>query len=58
MCDAECVPEDYISIFNTGIAISNPFWDPFGRLARCLRDMAACRMDLLIVIYKSVSLSH
>jgi hypothetical protein len=56
MCDAECVPKNYIGVVDTGLAIGNPLWDTFGRLARRLGNMPACRMDLLIVIYKLVSL--
>jgi len=54
MYDAECMPKNYVSIFDTGIAIGNPFWNTFGRLARGLGDMPARRMYLIIVVYKIV----
>jgi hypothetical protein len=58
MCDAKRVPENYIGIFNTGVAVGYPFWNSFGGLARGLGDMATRGVDLLIVVYNSVSLSR
>jgi hypothetical protein len=58
MCDAKCVPENYVGIVNIGIAVGYPFWNSFRGFARCLGDMAARRVDLLIVIYNSVSLGE
>jgi hypothetical protein len=44
----ERVPEYNISVLDDGIAVCNPFWDTTGRLARCLWDMPACWVQLII----------
>jgi hypothetical protein len=48
--DSKGMPQDYISIINTGFSILDPFNKSLGRLTRGLRNVAFSRMDLVIVI--------
>jgi hypothetical protein len=44
------VPENDVSVVDGGVAVGDPFWDTFGWLARCLGNMAAGWVELLVVI--------
>lgn len=50
MSDAECVPEHDVGIVDGCVSVGNPFRDTAGRLAGCLRHVAASRIDLLVII--------
>ena len=51
MDDSKCVPQDDILVIKATIRVgSDPSWDALRWLARSLRDVAAGRMDLFIVI--------
>ena len=52
MGDAECVPEDNVSILNACVAmLFDPFRQTSGRFARCLRNVASRWMDLIVFVY-------
>lgn len=55
MSDAEGVPEHDVGVVDRGIAISDPFWNAAGGLARGLRDVAAGGEDLVVVVWKELA---
>lgn len=48
MCDTEGVPEDDVGVVDDCVAIRDPFRDTSGWLARCLRDVPTCWVDLVV----------
>lgn len=48
------VPEYDVGVVETSLWISgDPSWDALGWLARCLRYVTACWMDLLVIVWES-----
>lgn len=59
MCDAECVPEYDVSVDEVfGWVRFDPCGNALGGVARCLRDVAACRVQLIVIIYSDGQYSH
>lgn len=51
MREAESVPEHDVGVFDALVAVlGDPLWKPSGRFSGCLRHVATCRVDLIVVI--------